>query len=266
MIRILFILSFFVAGLSAKMIAEAGWGYNYYRYSEPGVMKIQGNLHSVFAKLSYLGSNSGVEANFSHNFDVNTKYFGSTMSGTPLDSIPSKDTFWDADVRFGKRMNFLAKNYDGLAYIGFGYRYLKNKVSNQGGYTREQIYYYVPMGFYAIDKMLLENLFARYGIEFRYAFLGTNKSHIGEVNPSFNPRVLHFTQKHNFGLKVYTGFEYRISGSFGVFIQTSADYWYVKKSSSARANWIDSNQQYQGEFIEPNNNTIKIGIEVGARF
>ncbi|RAX52689.1 hypothetical protein CCY99_06870 [Helicobacter sp. 16-1353] len=262
--KIILSLVFFVITLNAEFIGEAGYGYNYYRYTEPGLMKIQGNLQSVFTKLGYLGDEIGLELIYSQTFAPKTKYFGSTMSGIPVNAIPSKDNFWNLDFRFGRRMNMLGSNYDGLAYIGVGYRYLKNNVQNEGGYTREQIYYYIPVGFYAIDGMGADGLSARYGAEFRYMFLGTNKTHIGEAIPSINPSVLTFTQKNNFGLKVYIGFEYEIAQSFKIFTQATADYWYVKDSNTQSVTYINNTSTlYQGYFVEPNNNTIQLGIEVG---
>lgn len=266
MFKRLSVLLLFVITLNAEFIGEAGYGYNFYRYSEPGLMKIQGNLHTVFAKLGYLGEDTGLEVNYLQAFDENTKYFGSTMSGIPVLNIPSKDNFWNLDFRFGARMDMLGDNYDGLAYIGVGYRYLKNKISGQGGYTREQIYYYIPVGFYAIDGMSIDGLSARYGIEARYLFLGKNKTHLGEAIPSANPSVLTFTQKNNLGFKIYIGFEYEIAKAFKIFTQASADYWYVRDSDTVLATIRNGTSLSQGSFVEPSNNTIQIAIEAGIGF
>ena len=50
--KIVYILLFSIA-LNAKFIGDAGYGYNFYRYEEPELMKIEGALHTIFAKLAY---------------------------------------------------------------------------------------------------------------------------------------------------------------------------------------------------------------------
>lgn len=265
MLNKLYIFFVFVITVNAKFIGDVGYGYNFYRYEEPGLMKIEGALHTIFAKLAYIGEYTGLEINYLQAIDKNTKYNGSTMSGIPLLNIPSKDNFYNIDFKFGKRMNIF-DNYDGLGYIGIGYRYLDNKISGSGGYKREQIYYYIPVGFYASDGMFTDGLFARYGAELRYLFLGVNKTHIGDAILDANPSVLKMIQKNNFGLKVYSGFEYFLSDKFKVFVQVSADYWYVRESSIATASYRYNGVLYQGSFVEPMNNTVQFGIEAGIGF
>lgn len=262
--KVLYIFLFCVV-TNAEFVGDAGYGYNFYRYEEPGLMKIDGTLHTIFAKLAYLGDSTGLEINYLQAFDINTKYDGGTMSGKPLLNIPSKDAFYNVDFKFGTRLR-LFNNYDGLGYIGIGYRYLDNRISGSGGYRREQIYYYIPVGFYASDGMFADGLFARYGVEARYLFLGVNKTHIGDAIPDANPGVLKMIQKNNFGLRVHSGFEYFLTKDFKIFLQVSADYWYVRESSTAIASYTQNGVSYRGTFIEPTNNTVQFGVEIGIGF
>ncbi len=262
--KVIFILIFTIS-LNASFIGDAGYGYNFYRYEEPNLMKIQGALHTIFAKLAYLGDIVGVELNYLQALDQSTKYYGSTMSGLPLLGTPSNDSFYNVDFKFGKRLNIF-DNYDGLGYIGIGYRYLNNQLSGLGGYRREQTYYYIPIGFHVSDGMFIDGLFARYGAEARYLFLGVNKTHIGDAISNIDPSVLKMIQKNNFGLRVHSGFEYFLSNDFKIFMQISADYWYVRESSTAIATYISNGVSYKGVFVEPANNTVQFGVEFGIGF
>ena len=262
--KIVYILLFSIA-LNAKFIGDAGYGYNFYRYEEPELMKIEGALHTIFAKLAYLGDYVGLEFNYLQAIDQSTQYYGSTMSGIPLLNIPSKDNFHNIDFKFGKRLNIF-DNYDGLGYVGIGYRYLDNKISGSGGYKREQVYYYIPIGFYASDEMFADGLFARYGAEVRYLFLGVNKTHIGDAIANVNPSVLKMIQKNNFGFRVHSGFEYFLSDEFKIFMQISADYWYVRETSTAVTTYMANGLSSQLTLVEPSNNTVQFGIELGVGF
>lgn len=263
--RVLY-LCLFCISVNAKFLGDAGYGYNFYRYEEPGLMKIDGMLHTIFTKLAYVGDIAGVEVNYIQAFNANLKYNGSTQGGTPLINIPSKDDFFNVDFKIGARLG-LYDNYNGFGYFGIGYRYLDNRVSGSGGYRREQLYYYIPIGFSASDGMSLGGLFARYGIEFRYMFLGVNRTHIGDAIPNINPSVLTMEQKNSFGLKVHTGFDYFISDYFKLFTQFSADYWYVRESSTGITTQTKNNSYIiKQAWIEPRNNTFQFGVEVGLGF
>lgn len=265
MLRKIAILCAFLGALNAEFIGEAAYSYGFYRYTEPGLMKIEGTLQLATLKLGYFGKRLGIETNFAHSLPSSTKYIGQTMSGTPVNA-PSRDDLWALDVRLGTRRFVFGNHYDGLTYIGAGYRYLKNKVQHAGGYTREQDYIYLPFGFYYVDESPWDDIYVRYGVELRYAFLGRNKTHIGEVLPSIDLPVLRFTQKNNFGSKVYVGLEYDVVETFRFFVQFSADYWYVNESNSVRAVWSENATRKQGYFYEPKNNTVSFAIEAGFGF
>lgn len=251
--------------LKAGFIGDAGYGFHYYQYTEPGLMQIRGNLHTIYTRVGYLGDSVGFDVNYDTVFDNNTFYYGSTMSGAPILHVESKDRFWDSKFRFGSTMNFLSNGSTGLAYIGFGYRYLKNKVINEGGYTREQIYYYIPIGFYMHDK-IVDNFYARYGLEIKWLFNGVNKTHLGEVLPTIDIPVMKFIQKNNLGINTHLGFEYKIDDIAGFFAQVKVEYLYVKDSNTIKATYTEGGASKTFYFLEPENNTLQAGIELGFTF
>ncbi|RDU56704.1 hypothetical protein [Helicobacter sp. MIT 99-5507] len=251
---------------NARFITETGYRYSFYQYEEPGLMKINGTLHAFFAKLAYISDFISTEMNYAQSFNANLKYNGSTQGGTPLVNIPSEDNFFNADYKIGARLG-LYNNYEGFGYLGIGYRYLNNRISGSGGYRREQVYYYVPVGFYASDSMSSRGLFARYGFEFRYMFLGINKTHIGDAIQGINPSVLEMEQKHGLGFRTHFGFDYIMINDFKLFTQLSAEYWYIRESSVGITTYKDnSGKIVQQSWVEPRNNTVQFSIEVGLGF
>lgn len=255
----------FLNMLNAGIVGDIGYGFNYYQYSEPSLMRITGNVHTIFTRLGYLGDTVGFDVNYNTTFNNNTYYYGSTMSGIPILNVPSKDRFWDSKIRVGSIIDFLSNGSSGLAYVGFGYRYLKNKVLNIGGYTREQIYYYIPIGFYSNSK-LVDYFYIRYGFEFKWIVMGINKTHIGEVMPTIDTPILKFNQKNNFGINGHVGFEYKINDYAGFFTQLRVEYLYVKDSNVIKVSYTDRGVKQTSYFVEPTNNTIQAGIEAGFTF
>lgn len=198
-------------------------------------------------------------------FNAKTFYYGATISGLPVLGVEPRDRFWDSKLRFGSVMNFLSSRSTGLAYIGFGYRYLKNKIIDNGGYTREQIYYYVPIGIYMRDY-IIGNLYTRYGLEFKWLFNGINKTHLGEVLSTIDAPIMKFTQKNNLGINTHFGFEYKINDIAGFFAQIKVEYLYVKDSNIVKATYTEGNINRVLYFLEPKNNTLQLGLELGVTF
>ena len=259
--RKIYSLPFLFSVIKAAFVGDVGYGFNYYQYTEPGLMQIRGSLQTIYTRLGYLGDNVGFDINYDTVFDNKTFYYGSTMSGAPVLHVESRDRFWDGKFRFGSVINFFSDDNLGLAYIGFGYRYLKNKIMHTGGYTREQIYYYVPVGFYMHDRVL-DNIYARYGLEIKWLFHGINKTHIGEVLTTINTPIMKFIQSNNLGISAHLGFEYKISDVSGFFTQLKAKYLYVKDSNTIKVTYTNGETK-TSYFLEPANNTFQAGLEFG---
>lgn len=251
--------------LNAGFVGDIGYGFNYYQYTEPNLMQIRGDIQTINTRLGYLGDSVGFDVKYDTTFDNDTFYYGSTISGMPILHVDSKDTFWDAKFRFGSVTNFLSTSGTGLAYIGFGYRYLKNKVIHIGGYTREQIYYYIPVGFYMHDR-IVGNTYARYGLELKWLFNGVNKTHLGEVLPTIDTPIMKFKQRNNLGINTHLGIEYKFDDLAGFFAQFRVDYLYVRDSNIIGATYTDNGVANKAYFVEPANNTIQAGLELGLTF
>lgn len=112
----------------------------------------------------------------------------------------------------------------------------------------------------------MDYFYVRYGFEFKWIFVGTNKTHIGEVIPTIDTPILKFNQKNNFGINGHVGFEYKINDYAGFFTQVRVEYLYVKDSNVIKASYTDRGIKQTSYFVEPTNNTIQAGIEAGFTF
>lgn len=99
MFKFLIIFFLFVISINAKFFSDVGRDYNYYTYSEPKVIKIKGDLHSLFTRLGYLRDGYILESNYSIFFASNAKYF--VNEGQSLVNISLRDNFWDVNFKFG---------------------------------------------------------------------------------------------------------------------------------------------------------------------
>lgn len=75
-----------------------------------------------------------------------------------------------------------------------------------------------------------------------------------------------FIQKNNFGIATHVGLEYKINNVAGLFAQIKTEYLYVKDSNIVQATYVDSGVFKTSYFVEPANNTLQAGLEVGLTF
>lgn len=134
--------------------------------------------------------------------DVNIKAAGN--------KIAAKYTNWEAEYRFGSRMDSdMAKlgMLLGSAYLGIGYQSLTTSISNIKNTIN---YIYLPFGFWGEDESGLENLKIRYGLNLKAIFFDDSKDKF----------------KYNFllGGKVYAGVGYAIGGAVDIFGQLFFSY------------------------------------------
>lgn len=143
--------------------------------------------------------------NFTHEILGRTSFAPNTNIKTGNTKIATKYSNWEAEYRFGNRMdNDMAKlgMLSGSAYLGLGYQSLMTKIEN----TKQTInYIYLPFGFWGEDDSGIDALKIRYGLNFKALF--------------FNDSTGSFKYDFLVGGKVYAGAGYSLGGAVDIFGQ-----------------------------------------------
>lgn len=174
---------------------EALYGFGWLNTPQKGTIQ-EGGLRAIF-----------FTENFTHEI-LGRMTFG---SNTKVGDITSKYGGWEAEYRFGARMdNDMAKlgMLSGSAYLGLGYQSVVQNITNK--HTID--YIYLPFGFWGEDSTGTEGLKIRYGLNFKALFFNNNN------------------EKQNFkydfliGGKVYGGVGYSMGGVVDIFAQVFFTY------------------------------------------
>ncbi|PAF50821.1 hypothetical protein [Helicobacter sp. 13S00477-4] len=242
-------------------------GMQYYSYTEPKVMTVSGPMFTVSAmggiKFNPL-IKSDLEIYYATDIGQNI-YHGSLVLTNPDGSrknIPvkykSNDYYLGGVYRLGL---IIGNGIDEwlVLYTGMGYRYLNNIALGLGAYSREQSYLYMPFG--GRVKVWVNNkIRLKLDAELRALLLGNNKSAFKKIGFDND---LHFTQNNGSGARVSFGAEVFISKKNIFFIQGTLDYWSIGDSNKKPAY---KSGVIQGYWLEPKNNTITYGVEIGYAF
>lgn len=148
--------------------------------------------------------------------------------------------------------------YFGL-YLGMGYRYLNNQIRDTSAYSRKQSYFYMPIGA-RIKVRLNKKIRLKLDGELRAMLLGSNTSAFRDIGYDNN---LHFIQANGSGSRITLGAEFFVTKKTFLFIQGTFDYWGIGKSNVLAAYKGGMLADY---FVEPENNTIVYGFEIGYSF
>ncbi|RAX54682.1 hypothetical protein CCY99_02660 [Helicobacter sp. 16-1353] len=169
---------------------EALYGFGWLNTPQKGTIQ-EGGLRAIF-----------YTENFTHEV-LGRMTFG---SNTKVNDVKAKYSGWEAEYRFGARMDEdMAKlgMLAGSAYLGLGYQSVVQSVINKTTTN----YIYLPFGFWGEDSSGLENLKIRYGLNFKAMFFNDNN----------DKQKL----KWDFllGGKVYAGVGYNIGNVVDIFAQ-----------------------------------------------
>ncbi len=174
-----------------------------YSYAEINTPNNQGKLNGTI-------QDGGLRAifftdHFTHEILGRAAFASDVNIKAASEKIAAKYTNWEAEYRFGSRMdNDMAKlgMLSGSAYLGLGYQSLTTKINN----IKTTInYIYLPFGFWGEDESGLKNLKIRYGLNLKAIFFDDAKE-------KFNYNFL-------LGGKVYAGIGYAIGGAVDIFGQ-----------------------------------------------
>ncbi|PAF42476.1 hypothetical protein [Helicobacter sp. 11S02596-1] len=238
-----------------------------YTYKEPDVMSIAGPM-AVFGAMGGLKINSFIKSDLEVYYATDMGkniYDGSVVykdgRTEPLKAplkAPSKDYYLGGVYRAGLTIlkGDNGEEYFGI-YTGLGYRYLQNQVQSKAAYLREQSYVYLPFGV-RISVPLSKDFVLKANGELRAMIFGNNTSHFRDIG---RDNDLHFIQTSGTGVRLGGGVAFGNKNAF--FIQAVFDYWSIAKSDVKPA-YVGG--KVDGYYVEPENNTIAYGVEIGFAF
>jgi len=231
---------------------EVGGQIAYYKYEEPGIMKLSGNRAGAAGIFTFANAQHvfwRVDMRLSHGL----LYYESQGTGTQND-VPD----WLTEARFVAGRDFsIGQNVVLAPYGGIGYRYLYNDlrgVSSTGalGYRRYSRYLYLPLGITARFGIGRGWVFAP-NLELDVFLQGKQRSQLADTGIAGLMNATN-TQNSGRGYRWSLMFENGL-WSFGPWLH----YWKVRESDIVPiGNGLFSQ--------EPKNTTREAGLEVRYRF
>ena len=147
-------------------------------------------------------------------------------------------------------------------FIGFGIRYWNDTIMGAGGYEREILYYYSPIGVQMVSP-LSDSWFWSLNAEYDLFWKGQVKSHLSDVDPGFNDPEVNQNFGDGFGIRFSLQFKNKISEKFSWYIEPFFRYWDVGDSDTAI---LAFNDVPIALVYEPENNTTSYGLYIGFEF
>ena len=257
-LALLFLTPFFAygqqPGLKTQSGVELGITLSNYEYEEPTVdVTLEGyKLGLDFSVIGSAGENWFIRGDVKYATG-DTDYTG---SGT---KCCNEDWYYELRATVGR--DFDQGTYGLSPYLGLGYRYLFNDIrgpSDTGavGYRRASRYVYAPLG--ATHRLKLESN-ARLATTLEYDFFikGQQKSYLADTGIAGLTDVVN-DQSAGYGLRGSMYYE-KANWSFGPWFQ----YWNIDESDAASAGMFMGNPVLA---VEPENETVEIGLRLGLRF
>ncbi len=255
----------YATSTTQQFLTDFGIGFNYYRYSEPRIY-IEGPMFNVFGSLGYVKKAFRMQGDlyFSTYMGANT-YHGLLLDQPNTSMVlNSKDWYINGAAKLG--VTLLDKKETLFAYIGLGYRFLRNHISDDekhiSSYRRYQGYLYLPIGFQGelpVNKKssLIGNL------EYRMLLFGHHTAKMTDVG---SDNDAHFVQKFNSGngVRISFGSRFYTEHQFSVKVMAYWDAWFIDASANSVANYVQG--QLKNTLIEPKNQTNEFGINVALSF
>lgn len=241
-----------VAAAAAKATHEVGMEWVSFHYEEPGaaLMSEDGSMFGMFASYTYdFDRMMMVSVATSYDWgnvgydgwlmDFNT---GNRLSPVQLDT---PNSIFNLRVVGGRRFKPTKSSLLITPVTGIGFRYLVNDLPGIGGYTREQTYWYLPIG---VEGAGTFRGAWRYVVRFEYDYFlwGSNISG-GDK----------FSQDSGYGVHVSTGISCPLSetGAMSFMIEPYFRYWNISDSTVTAEGWY-----------EPANSCSEYGIKCSILF
>ncbi len=177
-----------------------------FEYEEPSLMSEKGFMYGVVGKYAYNSRN--VMFGLSIEYAVGElDYDGSTWAGVPL-KADTEDYILEFRSLIGGNIH---KGRSKITpFIGFGVRYWNDTIKGSGGYEREIIYYYSPIGVKTTSP-LSDRWFWSLNAEYDLFWKGQVKSHLSDVDPGYNDPEVNQNFGDGFGIRISLQFKNKIS-------------------------------------------------------
>ncbi len=244
-------------------VAAESYSYHETQNNEQ-VMKISGLMYGVQGGITH-----NVTSSFRHSLNAayytsaNTRYDGHVCPNQggrdqcqPY-KVDSSDWFSFAQYMINPRVQIddAIIGYN----LGAGYRYLFNDVDSISAYRREQHYVYYLLGL-DISAPLSPRVYASFMAQYRGLIKGWNKSYATDIGWDYD---LSFTQTRGSGYYLALRGDYKYNRNSSYFMKIYYEYWNILDSDFQTAY---QNGQSLGSYVEPNNYTHSIGVNVGLAF
>lgn len=227
-----------------------------YRYTEPSLISHSGYLSGVFGEATWIlrdHIHGILDAELSAG---NLDYNGSICDVNTNICSDYKAKTNNFIFKLSHRFNFIISDTLDL-FLGPGFRYLYDKGSGAGFYTRIGSYLYIPFGL-VIKFPGFAGLISL-DLEYDLFLSGTMKSKISEVNSTFSD-VLH-KQTKGLGSKILLKYERAENPWFGVLYYEN---WSIAESNIEP---LLINGTSSGSYlIEPKNFTDAVSFGLGYKF
>lgn len=240
------------ASISAQKTSslKIGLEYSNFNYEEPGLMELEGSMYGIIGSYVHQ-SDDGLKFSLSLGYfsGSDLDYTGRTWGGAPL-TAKTDDYIVELRALLGVKTFF----------AGIGYRYWNDKAKVTGGYEREILYWYVPIGIETSSP--LSEKWA-WGIKAEYDFflMGTVYSYLSQAAAGLNnPEV---DQDSGYGFRFSLEFKREPGNLYSLSIEPFFIYWDIDESDRATLT------QYGvpiGYVYEPENETTNYGIRVNFYF
>ena len=254
-----------------KHTFDLGAQVAYYRYEEPGVMKMHGPMEGYHLNYAYRPADPNFFNNFLTNVYMLQARFASSRdleySGSGI--IKGKhDEVYEFRGLIGKDY-FVGKDSIITPYFGFGYRYLidhgNGQVSDQFyyGYDRKSHYYYIPLGVDTIIKMPHDWAVSP-NVEYDIFISGRQKSFLsdgGQFTGYSNPDIVNH-QDTGYGIRASIKF-IKFAHLADFYVEPYVYYWDIDQSKLAAAS-VDGT--FSNSWNEPKNNSLELGSRFGVIF
>jgi len=242
--------TFAQVGAQRQQHLKIGPAFSNFNYEEPGLMELDGTMYGIMGTYMHR-SEDGLRFTLSlrYAFGSDMDYTGATWGGTPV-TAKTDDYIVELRGLLG------GKNF----FAGIGYRYWNNKVKATGGYEREILYWYAPVGIEASGP-LSDKWVGRIKAEYDFFILGRVKSHLSEAVAGLNDPEN--DQDSGYGFRFSVEFKRELRNFYALSIEPFFIYWDIDESDWALLT------QYGvpvGYGYEPANETQNYGIQVNLYF
>ncbi|MDF1591573.1 MAG: hypothetical protein P1P89_08685 [Desulfobacterales bacterium] len=230
-----------------------------FEYEEPSLMSEKGFLYGIMGRYAY--NHKAVMIDSSLEYAAGSlDYDGSTWGGTPV-KADTDDYLFEIRTLLGGNI-YQGKNKV-TPFLGFGLRYWNDTIQGSGGYAREILYLYTPIGFKLTGPVSSKWSWGFSG-EYDLFWKGWVTSHLSDADPGYNDPENTQSFGDGFGVRISFQFRNHISTRLSWYIEPFFRYWDVGPSDYAILTYYGAPT---GLFVyEPENNTLTYGVTFGFGF